>query len=681
VTPATSVIVCAYTERRWADIVAAVGSLRAQTAPAAEVVLVADHNPALLDRAREALAGVRCVPNSGPRGLYGARNSGIAAATGDVLAFLDDDAVAEPDWLERLLSGYEDPRVLAVGGAVLPHWEDGRPAAFPPEFDWVVGCTYRGLPEATAPVRNVIGANMSFRRDVLEAAGGFRDGIGRVGTRPVGCEETELCLRARRRFPDGIVLYEPRAVVHHRVPAERASWRYFAARCYAEGRSKAQVCRLAGAHDGLAAERAHVAGALRRAVARDVGATVRGDVGAVARVGAVAAGVTLATAGLVAGGAATVPARTRRRPTAAAGATSPEWLEFSVHGRVGVRVAADAPGAPQLGDMLAPFRTPGRTRADLTIGRAAEPLEGLSEADGLRYGDRVLELPSRGLRVTVDDGAMRLDGDGELLVPALALLDLAAARSGAAMVHAAAICRDGRGVCIAGAGGAGKTSAALSLALGRGDGFMADDWCFLAADGRLLGYAKPLFLRAHHGAVLGDAAPGGTSRVRRAGLAPAALSGALGTVATAVHPLIVRRPAVARVARRMWPEYRIVPAQDALPGARIVDSAPLAAVLFVERADCAEPVLDRHEAAWMADRLAGSFHAALPRGARDLISAMAASGLLSLEAAHAQKAAVLRAALAGRRALRLRLPLGLRAPAAAAAIAAAVDRALDDEGS
>jgi GT2 family glycosyltransferase len=677
VTHTASVIVCAYTEARWADTRAALHSARRQTVPPAEVVLVVDHNAPLLDRARDALPDVRCVPNVGRRGLSGARNSGVAAAHGDVMAFLDDDAVAERDWLERLLACYGDPRVLAVGGSVLPRWPDGRPPAFPPEFDWVVGCTYHGMPETAGPVRNVIGANMSFRRGVLEAVGGFREEIGRVGTVPVGCEETELCLRARRRFPDGVVLYEPRAAVHHRVTADRASWRYFAARCYAEGRSKAQVCRLAGARGALASERAHVAGPLRHAVARDVGATLRtGDVAGVARVGAVAAGVTLASAGLLAGRLA--PSRSRpaaaRRATAAPERAAPEWLRFAVHDRVGLRVAADAPGALQLRDMLEPFLTDRCEREDLTVGGRIEPVAGLAEAGGSRYGDHVLELPARGLQVVAEGGAMRLNGAGELLVPALALLDLALVRRDAAMVHAAAICRDGRAVCIAGAGGAGKTSAALAMAHGRGDGFMADDWCFLAADGRLLGYAKPLLLRPQHRGIV----PAGTS-ARRAPLAPAALSGALGSVATAVHPVVSRAPRVARVARRLWPEYRIVPARDALAGATIVDAAPLAATVFVERADCAVPQLEPRSADWMADRLVGSFHAELPRGARELMTAMAGSGLLSLERAFAEKAGVLRTALDGRRALLLRLPLALRAPAAADAIAAAVDQALEPD--
>jgi hypothetical protein len=210
------------------------------------------------------------------------------------------------------------------------------------------------------------------------------------------------------------------------------------------------------------------------------------------------------------------------------------------------------------------------------------------------------------------------------------------------------------------------------MALGRGDGFMADDWCFIAGDGRLLGYAKPLFLRPQHRGVVPGAAPAG-----RAALAPAALTGALGAVATAVHPVVSRHPRAARVARRWWPEYRIVPARDALAGATIVDAAPLAATVFVERAACAEPVLEARTAEWMADRLVGSFHAELPRGARDLVTAMADSGLLSLEHTFADKAAVLRAGLAGVPTMRLRVPLGLRAPEAAEAIAAAVDRALE----
>ena len=121
-----SVVICAYSDDRWFDLEHAVASVRAQTRPALETVVVVDHNPALLARVRSELAGVRSVPNGGERGLSGARNSGIDAARGDVVAFLDDDAAAADEWLERLAACYADDDVLGVGGAIEPQWPRRR---------------------------------------------------------------------------------------------------------------------------------------------------------------------------------------------------------------------------------------------------------------------------------------------------------------------------------------------------------------------------------------------------------------------------------------------------------------------------------------------------------------------------------------------------------------------------
>ena len=162
-----SVVICAYTEDRWDQICAAVHSVRAQSRPSAEIILVVDHNPALFERARASLTNVTVVVNEQASGLSGARNTGVARARGEIIAFLDDDAVAHEDWLKFLVDPYEDPRVAGVGGLTLPRWQTGRPAWLPEEFYWVIGCNYRGMAPSGAPVRNLIGANMSFRRDLV----------------------------------------------------------------------------------------------------------------------------------------------------------------------------------------------------------------------------------------------------------------------------------------------------------------------------------------------------------------------------------------------------------------------------------------------------------------------------------------------------------------------------------
>jgi glycosyltransferase involved in cell wall biosynthesis len=304
--PDISVVICVYTEDRWEDILAAVASVRTQSYPALETLLVVDHNPALLDRLTKEYKEVREVrvfANAGPRGLSAGRNTGIAASRGEVIAFLDDDAVAERDWLRHFASGFADPRVMAVGGRTVPIWASGRrPAWFPEEFDWVVGCTYKGIPSGLVRVRNVLGGNASFRRSAFDAAGGFATGIGRDGDkRPLGCEETELCIRLSRARPDAVLLIDDRAVIHHRVPQAREHFGYFRTRAYAEGLSKALVARSVGADKGLESERRYATRVLPAGVVRGLRDAALARPGGAGRAGAIVAGVLTAAGGYVVG--------------------------------------------------------------------------------------------------------------------------------------------------------------------------------------------------------------------------------------------------------------------------------------------------------------------------------------------------------------------------------------------
>jgi GT2 family glycosyltransferase len=290
----TSVIICAYTLNRWQQLLSAVESVRNQTTPVGELLVVIDHNDELLSEAELAVPWARVIASTGAVGLSGARNTGVAASVGEVILFLDDDAVAEPDWVTNMLFAYHDPHVLGVGGAAHPVWEQSAPRWWPAEFGWVVGCSYRGQPVSTAPVRNLMGCNMSLRRTVLEVVGGFDDGLGRGADNALGCEETELCIRARQLIPDGEFIFEPRAVVRHWVPKSRSTWSYFRARCRAEGVSKARVATTVGRSAALSAEKAYTRRVLPTGIARNIRDGVAGDLAALARAGAMVTGASLA---------------------------------------------------------------------------------------------------------------------------------------------------------------------------------------------------------------------------------------------------------------------------------------------------------------------------------------------------------------------------------------------------
>jgi glycosyltransferase involved in cell wall biosynthesis len=316
-----SVVVSTYDRSRWGELSACLQTLRGQTVSPREVVVVVDHNPGLLSAARESFRWAKVVENHRPRGLAGARNTGVDITQGSIVAFIDDDARADTDWLEHLQACFADLSAVGVGGALIPRWTNGFPRWLPTEFYWVLGCSYTGLPSHLAPVRNPIGANMAVRREILQAIGGFRDGAAeqphvlrsRGVVRAAGNvpDDTDLAIRVKQLWPGSTWLYQPQARVHHTVVRERTSLGYFIRRSFEEGAGKARLAAFVGAQDGLSSERRHLAVVLPSGIARGLRSLLSGDWHGGLRAAAIVIGTVSSAAGFL---AATAGRTLRRDP-------------------------------------------------------------------------------------------------------------------------------------------------------------------------------------------------------------------------------------------------------------------------------------------------------------------------------------------------------------------------------
>jgi glycosyltransferase involved in cell wall biosynthesis len=298
--PTVSVVMAAFTLRRWEYVEQAIAAIRSQSIQPIEAILVVDHNAELLSRARAEMSDVTVIPNERAAGSSGARNTGAAVATGEILVFLDDDVVAARAWLETVLVHFKQPDVVGVGGRAIPMWQRSCPAWFPPEFNWVVGASYVGMPELAGPVRNVWSSNMAVRRAVFGRAGGFRDDLAKVAdkSRP---DDTDLCLRTAVAEESGLWIYEPAAVASHWVPAERAVFRYFLYRCYHEGVGKGALAVLNGLRASTSVERHYIRHVLSAALRRYSRGVLAGRISDASRFAATIAGLGMTIAGFLVG--------------------------------------------------------------------------------------------------------------------------------------------------------------------------------------------------------------------------------------------------------------------------------------------------------------------------------------------------------------------------------------------
>lgn len=215
-----------------------------------EVVVVAN---CCSDRTNEVVAGsrtgqlrkrLRCVDEPEP-GLSSARNRAVAESEYDVIAFIDDDVDVDRHWLVALRDAHESGDFAAVGGQARLVYPFDRPAWLSDATEGLLTKVELGPRRRIAGPDELYGLNLSVRRDWFRRVGGFRADLGRSGNCLLGGEETELLQRICTA--GGKLLYEPAALVRHRVPMERLRRRWFISRCYWGGCGAARMVQ----EDGL----------------------------------------------------------------------------------------------------------------------------------------------------------------------------------------------------------------------------------------------------------------------------------------------------------------------------------------------------------------------------------------------------------------------------------------------
>lgn len=235
-----SVVICTYSTERFDDFVEAVQSVLDQTYDSIELILVIDGNPEVFDRAQKKFSnndGIILHYNDKNRGISFSRTKGAELGSGEVVAFIDDDAVAAPNWIEELVRVYKEQDAVAVGGRLNGKWIAGEPMYLPKEFYWLIGVTPRGFADDMDEVRNTYGSNLSFRRDVFLEAGGFDENTGLKADSNVQAHEAPVCLRVRENTGKGVI-YNKNAVVFHKIFDYRTNISWLLARAFWQGYSK-----------------------------------------------------------------------------------------------------------------------------------------------------------------------------------------------------------------------------------------------------------------------------------------------------------------------------------------------------------------------------------------------------------------------------------------------------------
>ena len=233
------------THSNYCDCVEAIQSILSQKYGNLELIVIVDHNPGLYRKLTKTFQGwtskVRFILTPKHTSLSESRNLGAKVATGDVVVFTDDDIIVDEYWIKNIVKAYKKYKAVGVSGKVVPLWKDKPPKYLADEFLWLVGCTYRGFcNEELCKVRNGIGPNFSFKREVFNRVGYFNENLGfaNKGRRMLQGEEAEFSIRVIRDFGNRII-HTNSAIVYHKVPARKTRIIYLLKRSFWQGYSKA----------------------------------------------------------------------------------------------------------------------------------------------------------------------------------------------------------------------------------------------------------------------------------------------------------------------------------------------------------------------------------------------------------------------------------------------------------
>jgi glycosyltransferase involved in cell wall biosynthesis len=249
--PQITAVICTYNRKDY--LRRAVGSLVRQTLPREQFeILIVDNGSSdgtslvASELQQQFDHEIRYVSEPA-LGVSNARNAGWRHASGKYVAYLDDDELAAPDWLENILTVFStSPRDAAcVGGKEVLLWESERPGWVPEQILYYLG--HLDLSNDLMEIRGpswLGGGNSAYQREILKKYGGFDTRLGRKGGSLLSMEDTRL---QKKLVAAGCTIYyHPSIVIQNAVPSSRLTQPWFRRRAFWEGVSEAVACEYVG---------------------------------------------------------------------------------------------------------------------------------------------------------------------------------------------------------------------------------------------------------------------------------------------------------------------------------------------------------------------------------------------------------------------------------------------------